>query len=306
MSLVLDLQKLALDPKSDIIELLRKTWFIARKLKVEPLRLWADNELNGYKEGQKLPAYRALRGELRVRNPYRGWIPVSFETDAAYAEAISTMPADMPVAEIQALLNNTDSSGAVWASFPTEVEQHLRSVLVSETGRQRNFQPKLKIGTSRLYAVLDAVRQQVLDWSMKLEEDGILGQGMTFNEKEIKMAATHNYTTNNIFQGNVSHAQIQGTAISSSQSMTMGSAEFEEKLQEIVDNIKTAKGVSSDQIELAEAHADTLKSQAQLTSDKRSSSAIDRATKGLSAISTTLSIAKNLKELLPALLQFLS
>jgi hypothetical protein len=305
MSLVLDLQKMALDPKSDITELLRKTWFIARKLKVEPLRLWADNELNGYKDGQTVPAYRALRGEVMVLNPYRGWMPVAFETDAASAEAISTLQAGMPVAEIQALLNDTDS-GAVWASFPTKVEQYLRSVLVSDTGYQPNFQPKLKIGTPRLHAVLDAVRQQVLDWAMKLEEDGIIGHGMTFDEKEIKMAATHNYTTNNIFQGNVSHAQIQGTAISSSQSMTIGSADFEENLQEIIDNIKTAKGVTSDQLELAEAHADTLKSQAQLTPDKRSSSAIERATKGLSVISTTLSIAKNLKELLPALLQFLS
>ncbi len=88
--------------------------------------------------------------------------------------------------------------------------------------------------------------------------------------------------------------------------MTIGNADFETKLQEIVDNIKTARGATSDQIELAEAHADTLKSQAQLPPEKRSSGVIEKATKSLSVISSTLSIARNVKELLPALLPFLS
>ena len=63
--------------------------------------------------------------------------------------------------------------------------------------------------------VLDAVRNAILDWTLKLEQDGILGEGMTFSTEE-KQTAMNNGPTYNIAGnfhgviGNVSsqHAQI--------------------------------------------------------------------------------------------------
>ena len=49
-------------------DLLRKALVVARKRKVTDIEAWLTNELNGYPEGATVPAYRYLRGELKVRS----------------------------------------------------------------------------------------------------------------------------------------------------------------------------------------------------------------------------------------------
>jgi len=47
-----------------------------------------------------------------------------------------------------------------------------------------------KFSIAQIAAVFDAVRNRILDWTLKLEAEGILGEGMTFTQKE-KEAAQH-------------------------------------------------------------------------------------------------------------------
>jgi hypothetical protein len=69
MSIVLELQQQAIDSNSDILSLLRKALLVARKLGLKDLQEWIDNELNGYKEISKIPAYRQIHGELKAWTP---------------------------------------------------------------------------------------------------------------------------------------------------------------------------------------------------------------------------------------------
>ena len=73
-SIILELQSLAANPNSDVEELVSKTLMVARKLKINELTEWCNNELQGY-SSENLPKYRIFYGELKAFNPYRGDVP---------------------------------------------------------------------------------------------------------------------------------------------------------------------------------------------------------------------------------------
>lgn len=69
----------------------------------------------------------------------------------------------------------------------------------------------LMIGVNQIYNIMEKVRNIVLDWSITLEDSGILGDGLQFTDKEKEIANTtatiNNYTNN--FYGDVKNTQIQ-------------------------------------------------------------------------------------------------
>src|SRR5919106_30118 len=74
-SLVLELQQLAADGETNILDLLRKALLVATKLNLIEFRDWIRNELNGYQSGE-LPSYRKCPAEVKGRNPFHGLIPI--------------------------------------------------------------------------------------------------------------------------------------------------------------------------------------------------------------------------------------
>lgn len=64
--IVLELQQEAISKESDILNLLRKAYLVARKLKLNEFENWINNELNGYENMDKLPDYRKIRGEVKA------------------------------------------------------------------------------------------------------------------------------------------------------------------------------------------------------------------------------------------------
>lgn len=55
-----------------------------------------------------------------------------------------------------------------------------------------------------MYRIMSTVRNKILDWALLLEENGILGENMTFTEREREIASNtqiiNNYT-NNFYAG---------------------------------------------------------------------------------------------------------
>ncbi|MEO0541525.1 MAG: hypothetical protein AAFZ80_11770, partial [Cyanobacteria bacterium P01_A01_bin.105] len=74
-SLVLELQRDALDSSISVLDILRKAYVVARKLDIEQFQKWIELELNGYNE-HSIPDYRSVKGQLRAWNPYHGWHPI--------------------------------------------------------------------------------------------------------------------------------------------------------------------------------------------------------------------------------------
>lgn len=121
-SLVLELQRDALDKSVGAANLLRKALVVARKLKVTDLVEWLSYELNGYPDGKEVPEYRKLRGELKVHNPYHGWIPLMIR-DAKQAELLSKRGTSQAISELENIANG--DGDMVYVRLPKKVEHSL-------------------------------------------------------------------------------------------------------------------------------------------------------------------------------------
>ncbi|GAX37674.1 AbiTii domain-containing protein [Nodularia sp. NIES-3585] len=205
-SLVLELQQDALDTTVTLLNLLRKALVVAKKLNIQELEYWIKNELDGYScPLSELPEYRFMYGELKALNPYyHRWIPIQLDPETH--AMISKQPVHQPISQLESLLNQGNPK---LLTMPPVLDDWLRSY------DHIPYEMAIHIDPSQGYKVLEAVRDVVLNWALKLEEDGILGKGMTFSQKEKEIASNHNY--NNIIYLKVEQSQMQ-TSSSESQS----------------------------------------------------------------------------------------
>lgn len=193
-SIVLELQAEAMNSTSDLGTLMRKSLAIATKLKLSEWVSWCKFELNGYPANAEIPAYRYLYGELKMFNPYNG-IWMQFPNAKMFRTFCS-----QSIAEVQDLAT---SKGMLRIPAP-EAAKFIEMVLSP---------PQLFVSKTSMVGILDAVRNTVLEWTLKLETDGVLGEGMTFSqqEKQIVMTNQNHYTigTFNGVLGNVSGGSFQ-------------------------------------------------------------------------------------------------
>lgn len=182
-SIVLQLQSLASDPNSDIEELLNKSLLVARKLRIKEFRQWCELELEGYGKNS-LPEYRKFRGQLKVFNPYHGL--QSFIIPDELDEVVTSISMNLSVGEISNLLKQNSDS------FENVISNEVKHKLMSLQGGY-DLEPRVIFRRSQLLGVTSKLRNIILNWSLQLEEDGILGKGLKFSdkEKEAAMSITH-------------------------------------------------------------------------------------------------------------------
>lgn len=200
--IVLELQKEAMDKKADIESLLRKSYVIARKLKLPEFQEWIQCEQEGYGK-KEVPEYRMIQGQLKALNPVRGWIPVVM--DSAVAESAFTKT-KLPnsVSELYDLYQNAESSMLVM-NLPAERNKHVAKCCGFNT------QFRLEFGKNQIYSILSRVKNNILDWALTLEESGIVGRDYSFSEEEKKIAQEKTEITNYItnFWGTATDVQMQ-------------------------------------------------------------------------------------------------
>jgi len=241
-SLVLELQQETLNSQSRITDILRKALVVSNKLGIDDLTSWAKNELAGYEKGADIPSYRKVKGRLMAHNPYHGWIPVIME-DSSSAKSLSERPIGQPISELEALCIDKDKGGLLTIPLAHE----LLMELFGDTEEFRlGMIPTLVVGRSSLNGVLDAVRNEILNWSLDLEKNGILGEGMTFSKEEIQRAdsATYNIQSFQGVLGSVSNSSVQvGDYASVHQQLKDNGISQSERneLENILDAVKTEK-----------------------------------------------------------------
>lgn len=204
-SIVLELQQELLQWDCDIVNALRKAHLIATKLKLSEFDVWIQNELNGYTDrNDQIPEYRNVCGIVKLHNPINGWIPVIFE-DQKEEKLWSHRKIFQSISEI---IGFSMDNKTLYIPFPGNLSQQL-----SETANAPMvFEAGLFITKESLNAISERVKTCLLEWTLKLEEKGIFGEDMTFNEtesanaKEIPQQVNHYYGT--IIYGNVSGSQI--------------------------------------------------------------------------------------------------
>ncbi len=180
-SLVLDLQQEVLKLDCDILNALRRAHLIAVKLNLKDFDSWVTAELNGYdNNSDTIPEYRKLQGRLKAWNPYRGWIPVIFQ-DTEIQNLFCSIPLKYSIGNILELYNNSDDN-----------------IIISYPGMDKLLNEMSEVPIETYYgfhihkhvfrSIIENVKNCLLEWTMKLEKEGILGEDMRFNMEETKMA----------------------------------------------------------------------------------------------------------------------
>lgn len=230
-SIVLDLQAELLSSASDIVGILRKAHVIAYKLGLTDFDKWISCELNGYKDGDDFPEYRIIRGTVKALNPYRGWVPVH-----------------IPEKELDTLISTTHITNSV--SEIIELRAQGNTTLLTEyTGAQLAelnemilmplpMRYALHYSAAQIYDIIEKVKNTILEWTIKLEAEGILGENLQFNVREKEAAKQIPQLINNYYYPIIANAPISNSAIASGEGNTIQYSES--SIEEAVSDIEEA------------------------------------------------------------------
>lgn len=181
-SIIQQLQEEAINPRISVSDLLRKSKVVAVKLGLKDFLEWIEKELNGYRvePGGELPAYRFVAGEIKAWNPYHGWQPIIFE-DLEDAKLASKRGITSPIGELDNITKSKEG-GDILIGLGPDAEQMIYNAIGTFTSI------RFKASKSAVIGIIEAVRNIVLDWSLRLEQGGILGEGLSFSKEEHEKA----------------------------------------------------------------------------------------------------------------------
>ncbi|HEV2694549.1 MAG TPA: hypothetical protein VG347_16770 [Verrucomicrobiae bacterium] len=197
-SAINNLQMAVVEGKQPIIQLLRQTKLIAAKLGLADIEKWVDLELIGYPigdNGPEVPDYRIVTAEsLMVHNPVRGWQYVG--------DVHRHVEVFQPISDVEILSRQEQCSYT-----PPKNYQLSNSI---GTSQATHWPQRLIISPNEFQGILEAVRNELLQWAINLEKRGIKGENMSFDEKEKQTAShmTFNIGTVHGAVGNLSNSPI--------------------------------------------------------------------------------------------------
>ncbi len=212
-SLVLELQKDALDKNTRVSDLLRKAFVVSKKLSIIKIEEWLENELNGYPSNSNIPDYRTVHGQIKVWNPYQGWQPLNF-SDPKESEILAKRKINQSIGELDSIIEN-NRGGALQVPFTQNIINSLMKSM------EIPLHPVLFISHTEVIKILNVVRNTVLNWSLQLEKEGILGEGMSFSKKEKQIADKATYQITN-YIGSMQNSQLQQDSSGAIQKLNIG------------------------------------------------------------------------------------
>lgn len=244
-SIVLDLQTEITSQNCDIVNILRRAHVIAVKLGLREFDQWISFELNGYPNQDACPDYRKIRGVLKAFNPYRGWIPTLIP-DAEFENAICERKVANSISEIISLCS-TAENGLI-SEFTGEQLAMFNKMFDSPLPMKY----ALHIPNSMVMDIVEKVKNTVLEWTLRLEAEGVLGEGMKFSAEEKESARALPQTVNNYYGAtNVINAPSDGMQIvSGNASVVFSYGEASKAMSDISDAIEKEQ-ISADDKETA-------------------------------------------------------
>lgn len=198
-SLVLDFENKINDKNYSITDLLRHCLIIARKLKQKEFVEWINNELKGY-ENKKVPTYREIPLYIKFYNPYHGWCPYVI-TQKEVCDGLNHMPLRIPISEIEATSLDKDSD-IIRFSVPGKIKQDLMNTVDFDTDFCYEGNRTSMIG------IIDAVKNEMLNWILTLEENKIIDENNVFDHSQIEKANEVTSQVINNFYGDKSKIEL--------------------------------------------------------------------------------------------------
>lgn len=180
-SLVIDFESKINCKEYSISDLLRHCLIIATKLKQREFVNWINNELNGYNEIKEVPRYRKIPVSVKFLNPIHGWCPYII-TDKTINDELSKLPIRNSISEIEALANI--ENGTIRLGVPTQIKNVFLSSMDFESDISYEANKISMIG------IVDSVKNEMLNWILKLEENDIIDDKYIFNKEQIDKATS--------------------------------------------------------------------------------------------------------------------
>ncbi len=234
LPLILQIQKLAIDESASLSSALRTTKVACAKLGLDEFSEWAELELKGYggKIMTDVPGYRHIYGRAEVR-AYGRWMEwqLSAEgtnfTDKQMQSSFSHVTVRDSVPHLEAALQQR-------GQMRFEHDDELLPLIEASLGR--GVLTSISVSRHSIATVLQGVREVLVDWTIRLEKEGVTGQNLVFtdNEKVASQSPTQ-MTINNFQIGNVG-ALVQ-SALGSTVSGSIG-ADDEKKVRSFLDQCK--------------------------------------------------------------------
>jgi hypothetical protein len=172
MTLLRDIQNSAIDSNVRLSDLLRKCKVLATRLKNEELNKWVDAELNGYQSQDDLPPYRIIRciAKGHFGGPFGAemrniTIPASClpEKKRAWAQSVHLI---QPISSLEELVRS--EGGNLQCEWPGD--------LIASVGNKiykgySLYAAWLSIPNGAIVAILDTVRNRILNFALEIEKE---------------------------------------------------------------------------------------------------------------------------------------
>lgn len=171
MSLLRDIQNVAVDSTTDISTLLRKCKILAARLRNTEFIEWVDSELNGYEKVESLPVYRILDVESQGhfagsfgRTLNNAPIPPSC-LPKEFRDQITKSYLMAPISAYSSLIDNKDRNN-VREQWPADFV----ALYAGEIYRDLNCISAWKvIPFNALVAIVDTIKTRILNFAMEIE-----------------------------------------------------------------------------------------------------------------------------------------
>jgi AbiTii len=178
--LILQIQQATLDSSSSLTDTLRRSKIACAKLGLADFGKWVEQELTGYTgKGKDLPPYRRPQGTAELFNPFHGWLTIGFPS-GTMEDSWTRAYVAMSVPSMEDSLSRLASKPGGVFVFPyaAEMKRHLLD------GMQGASDVRLRVEASQIAGLLQHVRDILLDWTLEMEKQGVLGEGLTFSAEE--------------------------------------------------------------------------------------------------------------------------
>ncbi len=187
-SVVRELQRDLISDGSSLASSLNKAYLIAKKLKLNDFYTWIELEQQGYQNCKNgdIPPYRRISIRPHYRNPYNGWQPIvmTTDTDRLYFE---TGLLTQPLTELEISAKMT---GEKLYYYSANHANWLARKLSRSFDLNVTFEVAGIFPSSSLNTPIINVRKILLDWTLKLDESGIMGENLGFSTTEAAKAMT--------------------------------------------------------------------------------------------------------------------
>ncbi len=189
-----DIIQLATDDQKSIVVLLRHCLVLAHRINNEPLRTWADKELNGYRDDDELPDYRVI--PARAKGQFSGGesavsthlIPPAL-LEEQHRHIATVLRLTEGIVAYEDLIKGAEPGGTISMPWPPNLILYYRERIYDAIPLTDAYH---EIPKSGLVELLDTVRTRVLNMALEIHSE--VGE----NDRDLKQVAPN--TENRINQ----------------------------------------------------------------------------------------------------------